>query len=380
MQYKNSISISIILVLFGSIFMPVGMSSNSIQIVRHETDQLITQADYVDISVSEAWDLLSTTDNGIQIPIDVRTDSEWVIDRIDTPFPEYARHFVKDDIIDEEGYQEFLSLYDGNDVIIYCKSGGRSSSASSVLSSRGFNGTVYNMVGGITDWKNQGLPYKSGNTDPEKPNKPAGPDVCTIDEIYEFSTQATDVDDDPVRFGWDFNDDGLVDTWTEYVMPSTTSVVEHSFMFAGTVSISVLTQDIVGATSDFSEKLLIQVNNPPSTPTINGPSQGKPGESHEFEIVSTDEDGDEITYFIDWGDGTTDGWTRTKPSGETLVVSHIWEEKNTYVVKVKAKDDPGAETDWATLEVQMPKTHSFDWLTQLFDQFHLLRQIVNILT
>lgn len=40
---------------------------------------------YTDISVDEAWALLNNASNGIQIPIDVRTDPEWIPEHIDTP-------------------------------------------------------------------------------------------------------------------------------------------------------------------------------------------------------------------------------------------------------------------------------------------------------
>ena len=42
---------------------------------------------YTDILVQEAWGMLNdpSLSNGIQIPIDVRTDSEWYGERIDNP-------------------------------------------------------------------------------------------------------------------------------------------------------------------------------------------------------------------------------------------------------------------------------------------------------
>ena len=117
--------------------------------------QSTSSDDYINITVEEAWDFLSDTSNGIQIAIDVRTDLEWNTVRIDTPYPEFPRHFVLDRIQNEEEYQIFLSLYDGNDVILSCKAGSRSAAAATVLVDRGFNGTVYNVAGGITDWQNK---------------------------------------------------------------------------------------------------------------------------------------------------------------------------------------------------------------------------------
>jgi hypothetical protein len=96
-------------------------------------------------------------------------------------------------------------------------------------------------------------------------------------------------------------------------------------------------------------------NNPPYAPLIEGIVNGKAGDSLNYTIVTTDPDGDEVSYFVDWGDNFTGGWTRLLPSGEYYNVSHNWEEQDTYTIKVKAKDVKGAESDWTTLEVTMPK-------------------------
>ena len=41
-----------------------------------------------------------------------------------------------------------------NNYYIYCKSGGRSSQACQIMSQLGFN-NVFNLVGGITNWKGE---------------------------------------------------------------------------------------------------------------------------------------------------------------------------------------------------------------------------------
>ena len=374
MKIKNYFQYLLVLLFTLSLVLPIGISTElPMSTISQKT--MIAQDEYIDISVNEAWDLLSDTSNGIQLPIDVRTDSEWVSSRIDTPYPEYPRHFEKDNIVDDEGYQEFLNLYDGNDIIVYCKSGGRSATSASIITSRGFNGTVYNMLGGITDWKNQGLPAKSGNNEPSIPEIPEGPNVCTIGVPYEFTTQTTDPDDDPVRYGWDFNSDEYVDKWTDYAPASTPVSIEYTFVSTGSYEVSVLSEDLVGSQTDFSEKITVIGNTPPSKPTINGPSQGEPGTIYEYEIMSTDVQDSEISYFIEWGDGFTDGWTRTLPSGETLVISHTWDEKDTYIVRAKARDEHQGESDWATLEVKMPKSYTHPLLMQLFENHPVLKHI-----
>ena len=42
-------------------------------------------------------------------------------------------------------------------------------------------------------------------------------------------------------------------------------------------------------------------NEPPTTPTIAGPTSGKPGVEYDFTFMSIDPDGDDIFYIISWG-------------------------------------------------------------------------------
>lgn len=50
---------------------------------------------------------------------------------------------------------EEISAYKDKDIIVYCAVGGRSSRASGILSEKGFK-KVYNMTGGIKEWKRLG--------------------------------------------------------------------------------------------------------------------------------------------------------------------------------------------------------------------------------
>lgn len=124
----------------------------------------IISENLIDITVEEAWNLLTDTTNGIQIPIDVRTDEEWKTEHIDTPKPENPIHHSYLEWADPNILQDFISTYDGQEIIVYCKVGGRSKAAANILIENNFNGVVYNMLGGITDWKNKGYPTDGHTT------------------------------------------------------------------------------------------------------------------------------------------------------------------------------------------------------------------------
>jgi outer membrane protein assembly factor BamB len=95
----------------------------------------------------------------------------------------------------------------------------------------------------------------------------------------------------------------------------------------------------------------------PGKPTISGSSSGKIGKEYTYVVSAVDPDGSDLSYYIDWGDRSFTGWTGTIPSGESLNVSHTWNEKGIYIVQAKAKNTEGIESEWSDpLEVSMPKS------------------------
>jgi hypothetical protein len=123
-------------------------------------------------------------------------------------------------------------------------------------------------------------------------------------------------------------------------------------------------------------------NSPPDKPTITGPSSGSPGTNYEYTISTTDPDDDPVTYCIYWS--SEDGEVCIGPyeSGESVEVSHTWENSGSYTVKVKARDDKNAESIWATLSVSMPKAKSSNLaLLKMFElllsRFSLLKFLIN---
>ncbi len=78
-----------------------------------------------------------------------------------------------------------------------------------------------------------------------------------------------------------------------------------------------------------------------------GPLIGEPGETYSFTTKTTDITNDKVYYLWDWGDDTTSDWIGPYNSGETAEASHFWYEKDTYLVRVRAKDEDDYGTDWS---------------------------------
>jgi hypothetical protein len=96
-------------------------------------------------------------------------------------------------------------------------------------------------------------------------------------------------------------------------------------------------------------------NDPPGAPIINGPKSGKPGNTYSYTFVAIDLDGDDIFYEIDWGDGNVYPWDGPYESNTIITKDHVWEEKGTYTIRTRAKDEYDAIGDWSEFAVRMPR-------------------------
>ncbi|MBA7466925.1 Thiosulfate sulfurtransferase GlpE [subsurface metagenome] len=112
--------------------------------VRDET------ATIEDITPQEAFTLIQNNQNNPDfIIIDVRTLEEFVGEHIEnaTNIDFYS-----------EAFRDMLNTLDKNKTyLIYCKVGGRSGSALDIMAELNFK-EVYNILGGINQWKAEGLP------------------------------------------------------------------------------------------------------------------------------------------------------------------------------------------------------------------------------
>ena len=107
-------------------------------------------------------------------------------------------------------------------------------------------------------------------------------------------------------------------------------------------------------------------NNPPEEPTIEGPNEGKTGEVQTFLVSATDPDNDNVYLFIDWADNSTTNWIGPYSSGEQIYINHTWSSDGIYIVKIKAKDLDGDESNWGQLKVTMPKNKKTDTILMRF--------------
>jgi outer membrane protein assembly factor BamB len=132
--------------------------------------------------------------------------------------------------------------------------------------------------------------------------------------------------------------------------------------------------------------------NAPSAPQITGPTEVKPGECYNYTIVSTDPNGDDIYYYVSWGEPTyyeeMIGWFPSElveigpfPSGEEITINHTWTFGGpSYTMKVISKDTNNLVSPWSTLGVTMPENNNQQIIKQssnlLF--FQIMQRLLNI--
>ena len=123
---------------------------------------------------------------------------------------------------------------------------------------------------------------------------------------------------------------------------------------------------------------------PPEKPIMGGPANGKAGVEYNYSFTTIDPYESDIYYYIEWGDGEFEDWLGPYSSGEKVTLSHTWDEEDIYTIQAKARNIYGAESDWATLEVEMPVNQQvqypfIQWLLERFpNAFPILRTLLGL--
>ena len=189
------------------------------------------------------------------------------------------------------------------------------------------------------------------------PNTPYNPTPANgADDVpvnIDLSWSGGDPDGDPVTYDVYF---GLNSTPPLVISNQTATTFElNTLQYNTTYYWKIIAWDdqdsrAIGPLWSFTT--IMKSNTPPNIPTINGPIIAKPNTNLDYNVVTSDYDGDDIFYYIDWGDGTFTGWLGPFETSKTVVINHTWPQKiKLYIVRCKAKDVHGAQSDWGYLPV-----------------------------
>lgn len=104
-------------------------------------------------------------------------------------------------------------------------------------------------------------------------------------------------------------------------------------------------------------------NSPPKKPErpVGGELIMEKDVVYDFSTKTTDPNLNQVWYQWSWGDNIFYYWEGPFPSGQKHTRSHYWVEDGTYEVKVRAKDDFGAVSEWSDPRIcVVPKSNIYD--------------------
>jgi hypothetical protein len=129
-------------------------------------------------------------------------------------------------------------------------------------------------------------------------------------------------------------------------------------------------------------------NNPPDKPDKpSGKKKVNAGVVYTYTSKSSDIDGDQIYYKWNWGDDNESEWLGPYNSGEICEAEKFWEEGGKYNVKVMARDEHYADSEWSEgLSFSIPRNKAFnfnfnllEWLFERFpNAFPILRHLLGV--
>jgi outer membrane protein assembly factor BamB len=197
-----------------------------------------------------------------------------------------------------------------------------------------------------------------------------GPYYGRINESIQFQGSAKG-GYRPHSFHWDFGDGN-----NSYEEDPT-----HIYSEPGNYTVVfTVTDNTSNTSSDTSWALIREANNNPDKPDIDGPVSWPVKVEVCFTFHSTDPDGDDVKYLIDWGDDNINE-TEYYPSCTPVEVCHTWEDMVKYTLQAKAVDIWGAESDWNVFVITIPRNRMVSnlWYQWFLERFPLLARLLNLL-
>ncbi len=185
-----------------------------------------------------------------------------------------------------------------------------------------------------------------------------GPSSGKPGEQHTFTIQATDAENDDLYYQINWKD-GTISNWLGPYPSGKPIDVSHTWQISRELILSVVTKDTNGIESLPGTYFVSMVSDTPSTPVITGPNEISSEQATSFTFTSTDSDGNELYYYIDWDDGTTEEWIGPYQSGEEIIITHRWSEPTTYRLSAQVKDEYEtiSEKSYHSLEVTNSQPH-----------------------
>lgn len=151
-----------------------------------------------------------------------------------------------------------------------------------------------------------------------------------------------------------YDSDGTIVSWQWSFGDGTTVngvVVSHAYTAPGTYTVTLTVTDNDGANDTYHTTAQIRTHNqPPLTPSLNGPKGGNLNISYAFNITTTDPNNENVQYVVMWGDGSQNT-SLFVGSGQHVQMAHRWRLLGFYMIQVYAVNAENLSSQ--ELDVQM---------------------------
>jgi C1A family cysteine protease len=189
------------------------------------------------------------------------------------------------------------------------------------------------------------------------------------------ASKSIGVEGEIINYHWDFGDGNI----------GSGPVTTHEYLEQGKYTITLTITDSENNEATESTNVWVQDSNEqPEKPTIHGPNQGRIGLPYTFTFSSSDNDGNDLWYSVDWGDGTVIDWSGPYEQEDELAIDHSWNMIGKYSITVKVKDvfDNESEAESLSIYVKMPESRPAasicSLLLKLLAYFPILNSLINI--
>jgi len=212
---------------------------------------------------------------------------------------------------------------------------------------------AYNIMGdpSVRLWS------ESPSEPPIDPDVPEGPNEWIKNQDCSFSVSTTDPEEDPIYYMFDWGD-GTSSQWLGPYNSGQEIQGVHKWSELGSYEIRVIAKDSHNQQSSWSDPLFLDIveNQNPNPPTINGPTIVRPKKLQTYQFTSIDPEGNDLYYYVIWGDGHVTDYEGPYASGETVEFEHSWGTTGEYTIISKVMDEFGAKSTQNELEINVLKS------------------------
>jgi hypothetical protein len=219
-------------------------------------------------------------------------------------------------------------------------------------------------------------PVIIGNQPPDSPEI-IGPKCGDAGEEYDFTFISHDSDEDIIEYYIDWGD-GENTGWLGPYPSGEQITLSHTWDLEGEYEIKAKAKDGIAGEGEWSQSTMIIGNTAPEKPTINGPLNGIPNVELEYTFNAIDPDGDDLYYFISWGDGANITNYGPISSGQEIRLSHTWTKRGEFDITAKVKDPCDTESPLEKLRITIPRNKATlnTLILRILERFSLIKNIL----